>query len=200
MIAYLRGLLLEKTPGTIIVFCSGVGYEVHIPISTFSALPNQGEETSLRIYTQVREDAITLYGFATVEEKTAFEKLISVSGIGPALAAKVLSGTSVENLAACIRSGDTASLVKVPGVGKKTAERIVLELKDKLEGLPIGAGALRPPSATDSFSPLELDVLSALMNLGSTRPLAEQAVTKAKTSVKGANFEELFRKALELVR
>lgn len=202
MIAYLRGTLLEKSAGTLILLAGGVGYEVDVPISTYSDLPNAGEEISLRIYTKVSDDAISLYGFLTAIEKRAFEKLITVGGIGPSLAIKVLSGISVENLVACLRGGDVASLTRIPGIGKKTAERMIVELRDKLEDLPSGPGGiirtLTGPAA--SFSPLEQDVLSALINLGSPAAAAEQAVAKAKAIVKSTSFEELFRKSLELVR
>jgi Holliday junction DNA helicase RuvA len=202
MIAYLRGTLLEKSAGTLIVLAGGVGYEVDVPISTYSALPDTGHEISLRIYTKVSEDAISLYGFLTAIEKRAFEKLISVGGIGPSLAVKVLSGISVESLVACLRGGDVASLTRIPGIGKKTAERMIVELRDKIEDLPSGPGGtirtLTGPAS--SFSPLEQDVLSALINLGSPAAAAEQAVVKAKSVVKSTNFEELFRKSLELVR
>jgi holliday junction DNA helicase RuvA len=202
MIAYLRGTVLEKAAGTVIVLAGGVGYEVDVPISTYAALPDEGQEVSLRVYTKVSEDAISLYGFLTVIEKRAFEKLIGVSGVGPSLAVKVLSGVSVENLVACLRGGDVASLTRVPGIGKKTAERLIVELKDKLEDLPAGAGVVmrRESGPSLHFSPLEQDVLSALVNLGSPAAAAEQAVAKAKGLVTGANFEELFRKSLELVR
>src|SRR5579863_31453 len=135
MIAFLRGKLLEKHPNQVIVDTGGVGYDVTIPISTFSALPNSGAEIQLRIYTHVREDALALFGFHTVEEKAIFERLISVSGIGPSLAIKVLSGMATADLIASIRNGHVEQLVRIPGVGKKTAERIVLELKDKVESV-----------------------------------------------------------------
>lgn len=198
MIAYLRGTLLEKAAGTVIVLAGGVGYEVDVPISTYTALPDTGLEVSLRIYTKVSEDAISLYGFLTAIEKRAFERLISVSGIGPSLAVKVLSGIAVESLVACLRGGDVASLTRIPGIGKKTAERMIVELKDKMDDLPSGPGiAMRKES---NLSPLEQDVLSALINLGSNAAAAEQAVVKAKVTVTSANFEELFRKSLDLVR
>ena len=131
MIAFLRGRLLEKHPNQVIVETAGVGYDVVIPISTFSALPEVGSEVKLRIHTHVREDALSLFGFLTSDEKTIFDKLISVSGIGPTLAIKVLSGMATSNLTTAIRNGHVEQLVRIPGVGKKTAERIVLELKDK---------------------------------------------------------------------
>jgi len=200
MIALLRGTLLEKHPNQLIVEAGGVGYDVLIPISTYSALPEVGSEVRLRIHTHVREDALSLFGFLTSEEKTIFEKLISVSGIGPSLAVKVLSGMSTADLIPAIRNGSVEHLVRIPGVGRKTAERMVLELKDKLEGLdatPIPGLAARPAA---TLSPLEQDVLSALLNLGCNRAAAEAAVRKAKSTGAPADFEPLFRRSLELVR
>jgi Holliday junction DNA helicase RuvA len=200
MIALLRGTLLEKHPNQVIVEAGGVGYDVLIPISTYSALPDTGSEVRLRIHTHVREDALSLFGFLTSEEKTIFEKLISVSGIGPSLAVKVLSGMSTADLIPAIRNGSVEHLVRIPGVGRKTAERMVLELKDKLEGLdttPIPGLAARPAAA---LSPLEQDVLSALLNLGCNRAAAEAAVRKAKSTGAPPDFEPFFRKSLELVR
>ena len=201
MIAFLRGRLLEKHPNQIIVETGGVGYDVVIPISTFSALPEAGSEVKLRIHTHVREDALSLFGFLTSEEKTIFEKLISVSGIGPTLAIKVLSGMATSDLTTAIRNGHVEQLVRIPGVGKKTAERIVLELKDKLEGVAAMAAAGVPASlAASALSVIEQDVMSALLNLGCNRASAEAAVRKAKTAGAPAEFEPLFRKSLELVR
>lgn len=200
MIAHLRGLLLEKHPNQAIVECQGVGYDVTIPISTFSALPEPGSEVRLRIHTHVREDALALFGFVTAGEKNLFERLISVSGIGPKLAVTVLSGLPVADLVAAIRSGDLATLTRVPGIGKKTAERLVLELKDKVDnvGALPGVRAAALPVAT--YSAIEEDVLSALLNLGSARPAAEAALAKAKTSGAAQEFEPLFRRAMELLR
>ena len=201
MIAFLRGKLLEKHPNQIIVETGGVGYDVVIPISTFSALPDSGAEVKLRIHTHVREDALSLFGFLTSEEKTIFEKLISVSGIGPTLAIKVLSGMATSDLTAAIRNGHVEQLVRIPGVGKKTAERIVLELKDKLEGVAAAAAAGVPAmAAASALSVIEQDVMSALLNLGCNRAAAEAAVRKAKTAGAPAEFEPLFRRSLELVR
>ena len=201
MIAFLRGRLLEKHPNQVIVDTGGVGYDVVIPISTFSALPDAGSEVKLRIHTHVREDALALFGFLTADEKTIFEKLISVSGIGPTLAIKVLSGMATSGLTAAIRNGRVEQLVRIPGVGKKTAERIVLELKDKLEGVAAMAAAGVPASvAASALSVIEQDVMSALLNLGCNRASAEAAVRKAKTAGAPAEFEPLFRKSLELVR
>ncbi len=201
MIALLRGKLLEKHPNQAIVEAGGVGYDVLIPVSTYSALPETGAEVRLRIHTHVREDALALFGFLTTEEKTIFERLISVSGIGPSLAVKVLSGMATSDLIPAIRNGSVELLVRIPGVGRKTAERIVLELKDKLEGIGATA-ATGGPTATPaaSLSALEQDVLSALLNLGCNRPAAEAAVRKAKAGGTPPEFEPLFRKSLELVR
>jgi Holliday junction DNA helicase RuvA len=200
MIAFLRGKLLEKHPNQIIVDTSGVGYDVVIPISTFSALPDAGGEVALRIHTHVREDALALFGFFTLEEKALFERLISVSGIGPTLAIKVLSGLATAAIVDAIRSGDVSQLVRIPGVGKKTAERMVLELKDKMEGLGGGATQTVASRTEPALSEIEHDVLSALLNLGCQRGAAEAAVRKAKSAEPAAAFEPLFRKALELVR
>jgi Holliday junction DNA helicase RuvA len=198
MIAYLRGIILAKHPNQVIVDTGGVGYDVTIPISTYASLPEPGTEVRLHIYTHVREDTLSLYGFLTVEEKMLFTKLIDVSGIGPKLAVTVLSGLSTPDLAACIRNGQVEQLVRIPGVGKKTAERIVLELRDKLDALGGGTGEMTVSATT--FTALDQDVLSALLNLGCSRPAAEAAVRKAKAAGAPADFEPLFRRALELVR
>ncbi len=201
MIAFLRGKLLEKHPNQVIVDTSGVGYDVVIPISTFSALPDAGAEVSLRIHTHVREDALALFGFLTSEEKALFERLISVSGIGPTLAIKVLSGLATAAIIDAIRGGQVEQLVRIPGVGKKTAERMVLELKDKLEGLGVGSAPSGVSARTEpALNDIEQDVLSALVNLGCNRASAEAAVRKAKTAEPASAFEPMFRKALELVR
>ena len=195
MIALLRGTLVEKNPNQAILEVGGVGYDVTIPISTFSGLPDVGTEIRLRIHTHVREDALALYGFLTADEKNLFEKLIAVSGIGPGLAVKVLSGMPAGDLLNAIRRNEIEKLVRIPGVGKKTAERMVLELRDKL---PAPAGS--EEAAAPSLSRLDEDVLSALLNLGSPRPAAEAAVRKARAAGAPEQFEPLFRKALELVR
>lgn len=199
MIAHLRGVLLEKHPNQAIVETGGVGYDVTIPVSTFTHLPDAGSEIRLRIHTHVREDALALYGFLTQDEKALFEKLIGVSGIGPTLAVKILSGLAAPDLINYIRRGEVDRLVRIPGIGKKTAERMVLELRDKLPAVS-GSG----PDATaaeDTLSPVDQDVLSALLNLGCARPQAEAAVRKAKAGGGGMmEFEPLFRRALELVR
>jgi Holliday junction DNA helicase RuvA len=201
MIAFLRGTLLEKHPNQVIVDTNGVGYDVLIPVSTFSALPDTGAEVRLRIHTHVREDALLLYGFVTAAEKAIFEKLISVSGIGPSLAIKVLSGLNTADLVTAIRNSQVDQLVRIPGVGKKTAERIVLELKDKLDAVGIETGAASTAaSPVAKLGPIEQDVMSALLNLGCNRAAAEGAVRKAKASGVAEDFEPLFRRALELVR
>lgn len=196
MIALLRGTLVEKNPNQAILETGGVGYDVIIPISTFAKLPDVGSETKLRIHTHVREDTLALYGFLTADEKNLFEKLIGVSGIGPGLAVKVLSGMSAADLLGAIRRNEIEKLVRIPGVGKKTAERMVLELRDKL---PVPAGEDQG-SAEPPLSSLDEDVFSALLNLGCSRPAAEAAVRKARAGGAPEEFEPLFRKALELVR
>jgi len=197
MIALLRGQLIEKHPNQAIVETAGVGYDVTIPVSTYTKLPDTGAEVRLKIYTHVREDVIALYGFLTQDEKALFEKLISVSGIGPTLGVKILSGLAAPELILSIRRGEVEKLVKLPGIGKKTAERMVLELRDKL---PAVTGEDQAPPPAEALSPVDQDVLSALLNLGCARPQAEAAVRKAKASGAAADFEPLFRRALELVR
>jgi holliday junction DNA helicase RuvA len=198
MIGHLRGTILEKHPNQVIVESAGVGYDVQIPISTYTALAEPGASAALRIYTHVREDALLLFGFATPEEKTLFERLISVSGIGPKLAITVLSGLPTADLVAAIRNRDVAHLVRIPGVGKKTAERMVLELKDKLASIDTTGKAVA--TAGPPLSALERDVLSALQNLGCSRPAAEDALRKVKERGAPAEFEPLFRAALAAVR
>lgn len=196
MISLLRGILVEKHPNQAILDVGGVGYDVTIPISTYSQLPETGVEVLLRIHTHVREDILALYGFHSLDEKNLFLKLVGVSGIGPGLAVKVLSGMPAVDLLNAIRRNELERLVRIPGVGKKTAERIVLELRDKLPA-PTGEEA---PGAMPSLSQLDEDVLSALLNLGCARPAAEAAIRKARTAGTADSFEPLFRKSLELVR
>ena len=196
MISHLRGALLEKHPNVVVVDVHGVGYEVTIPVSVYSSLPAAGAEVALHIHTHVREDALVLFGFVTTADKALFEKLISVSGIGPKLAVTALSGLASADLIAAIRNGAVDQLVKIPGVGKKTAERMVLELRDKL---PAPEGGDQAPTAP-SLSALDEDVMSGLLNLGCARPAAEAAIRKARVSGVPDEFEALFRKALELVR
>jgi Holliday junction DNA helicase RuvA len=199
MIAHLRGVLLEKHPNQAIVEAGGVGYDVTIPVSTYTALAAPGTEVALRIHTQVREDAIALFGFTTVQEKALFEKLISVSGIGPKLAITVLSGIQWSELVRIIRGGDVPLLVRVPGIGKKTAERIVLELRDKLETLGVAPSTQKSPALVMK-EPMEADVISALTNLGAQQGAAEMAVRKAIDAGTAKEFEPLFRRSLELLR
>ena len=199
MISSLRGVLAEKHPNRVTIDVGGVGYDVTIPVSTFSALHDVGSTATLLIHTHVREDALALFGFATVAEKGLFEKLIGVSGIGPSLAIKVLSGLAAEQLIQSIRAGLVEQLVRIPGVGKKTAERMVLELKDKLDLIGIGTAAA-PTTPFAKADPVESDVISALTNLGLAQPLAEQALRKAKANGATGDFETLFRKALEQAR
>jgi Holliday junction DNA helicase RuvA len=197
MISHLRGTLLEKHPNQVIVDVHGVGYEVTIPVSAYSSLPEQGATVRLHIHTHVREDILALFGFLTHDDKLLFEKLIAVSGIGPKLAITALSGLTTEDLQSAIRSGAVEQLVRIPGVGKKTAERMVLELRDKMG--PAGpAGASGAPKSVFSF--IEEDVISALMNFGATRASAEAAVNKARSENESNEFDALFRRALKLVR
>jgi Holliday junction DNA helicase RuvA len=198
MIAHLRGTLLVKHPNVIVIDVNGVGYEVTIPVSAFSSLPEKGQPVELHIHTHVREDALALFGFLTAADKALFEKLITVSGIGPKLAITTLSGLTAPDLVNAIRAGAIEQLVRIPGVGKKTAERMVLELRDKLDlaGLPERTAAA-PRSA---FDPNEQDVISALMNFGANRPSAEAAVNKARSTTEPNDFDALFRRALKLVR
>ena len=194
MISHLRGRLLEKHPNRVIVDVNGVGYDVHVPLSTFYEMAEPGEEIALRIHTHVREDALLLYGFATVLELRIFERLIGVSGIGPKLALAVLSGLEPNELLSAIRTANVARLTGIPGIGKKTAERIGLELKDKMAAIvQVETAALPAATASDT---LRDDVLSALMNLGYHRPLAERAVNAAVEKSGSASFESTLKSAL----
>ena len=203
MIAHLRGRLLSKTPGQAIVDCGGVGYDVSISVPTFSALPAEGAEVSLFINTQVREDAIALFGFLHRDEKRLFERLITVSGIGPKLGITVLSGLPAASLVASIRGGDHAQLTRIPGIGKKTAERVVLELKDKLDDLQGDA-----PARDSGFhaGPVADDVLSALVNLGYRREAAQKAIEAAIAKHEATeltirtDFDQMFRYSMQAMR
>ena len=200
MIARLRGRLLDKQPNRIIVDVNGVGYDVFVPLSTFYSLGEPGAEVVVRVHTHVREDALMLYGFATRLEQDLFERLISISGIGPKLALSVLSGLEPADLMRAIERGDVAQLTGIPGVGKKTSERIVLELKDRLPRTP--SAAVAAGTAAPEAPVLRDDVVSALVNLGYHRPLAEKAAEAAiKTigSSSDAGFERLLRQALREV-
>ncbi len=200
MISHLRGALLEKNPNMAVVDVHGVGYEVTIPVSAYTSLPAIGAEVALHIHTHVREDALSLFGFISAADKALFEKLISVSGIGPKLAVTALSGLASGDLIAAIRTGAVDQLVKIPGVGKKTAERMVLELRDKLDSIGVPARAAGVAASQSNFNATEEDTISALMNFGSTRAAAEAAVTKARSGEGGNDFDALFRRALKVVR
>jgi holliday junction DNA helicase RuvA len=193
MIGQLRGRLAEKRPNQVLVDVGGVGYVVAVPLSTYAALGELHTEVTLLIHTHVREDALALYGFVSSREKHFFEMLLSASGVGPSLALKILSGMSVEELVPAIRGSDLARLTKIPGVGRKTAERMVVELKDKLEG--VAAEAEKP--AASSPAGIEADVVSALVNLGYDGRAAENAVGEVKREAGAGNFEKLLRGALQ---
>ena len=196
MIACLTGRLLHKQPNRIVVDVGGVGYDVAVPLSTFYTLGEAGAPVSLRIHTHVREDAIALFGFATALELLLFERLIGVSGIGPKVALSVLSGIEPEELVRAVRTQDTARLTAIPGVGKKTAERIGLELKDRLPHALVGAAGA-PVPAGEAGGGLRDDLLSALVNLGYHRAAAEKAIDRVVTRPAQASFEENLRAVLK---
>jgi Holliday junction DNA helicase RuvA len=192
MIAHISGKLIAKHPNQAIVEAGGVGYDITITVPTFSALPALGATVALHIHTHVREDALALFGFLQMDEKQLFERLLQVSGIGPKLAITILSGMAAGEMVGAIRGGDLARLTRIPGIGKKTAERMVLELRDKL-------GAFGETEARPVASPVEEDVLSALVNLGYQRQAAERALAAAARQAAGgaaAGFDVLFREAL----
>jgi len=189
MIAHLRGKLISKHPNQAIVEAGGVGYDVTISVPTFSELPALNSEVSFFIHTHVREDALALFGFLRPQEKQLFERLLSVSGIGPKLAITILSGMPADAMVAAIKGNNVAALTRIPGIGKKTAERMVLELRDKLEAFGIAA------EAAPATSPVEEDVISALVNLGYQRAIAEKTLARLG-SVSGQSFDGLFRQAL----
>lgn len=191
MIAHLRGTLLAKHPNQAIVETHGVGYDVAISVPTFTEMPAAGVEVSLHIYTHVREDALSLYGFLRLAEKQLFEKLLTVSGIGPKLAITILSGMPVDEMVGAIREGNLARLTRIPGIGKKTAERMVLELRDKLP-----ASAAMSEVSVALASPVEEDVISALVNLGYQRAAADKALLAARRGKSPQSFDALFREAL----
>jgi Holliday junction DNA helicase RuvA len=192
VIAHLRGRILDKQPNRIVIDINGVGYDVAVPLSTFYGLGDPGSDIALRIHTHVREDALTLYGFATRIEQELFERLIGISGIGPKLALSVLSGIEPSDLVRAIEQADVARLTNIPGVGKKTSERIVLEMKDRLPRPEAGVAPLgaAPPAG------LRDDLLSALTNLGYHRPLAEKAVEAAIRAIPDSDFESTLKRAL----
>jgi Holliday junction DNA helicase RuvA len=195
MIAFLRGRVLDKQPNRIIIDVHGVGYDIHVPLSTYYHVADEGAEVSLRVHTHVREDAIQLYGFLTHLEQQVFERLIGISGIGPKLAVAVLSGIEPAELVGAVQRSDIVRLTSIPGVGKKTAERIVLELKDRLQQLAVvtvaeGDAALAPADR------MRGDLISALLNLGYHRPLAEKAADSTLTSSGDLTFERALKHAL----
>ena len=196
MIAHLRGTLIHKQPGQAIVEAAGVGYDVTISVPTFSALPSLGEPVALHVHTQVREDTLALFGFSERQEKSLFERLITVTGVGPKLAVTILSGLNAEQTIASIRGQDHASLIRIPGVGKRLAERLVVELKDKLDDMAT------PVTAVPSAGPAADDVLSALANLGYQRAAALKAIDSAlaRDPNAGMEFDTLFRAALLVIR
>ena len=193
MIGFLRGVLLQKSPQELLLDVGGVGYRVLVPISTFCRLGDQGAQAQLLIHTHVREDQLVLYGFATSAELELFEKLISVSGVGPKVALGVLSGIEVDDLVHAIRGNDVARLTRVPGVGKKTAERLILELKDKIASLHVGTA--EPPAP----SPKRSDLLSALANLGYSSAEADRAATEVLRLQPEASLGDLLRDALRVI-
>jgi Holliday junction DNA helicase RuvA len=196
MIAHLRGRLLSKQPQQVIVEAAGVGYDVAISVSTYTSLPAEGAEVSLHIHTQVREDTLALYGFLDRNDKRIFERLITVSGVGPKLAITIQSGLPSDRLVTALRGQDHATLTRIPGVGKKLSERLVVELKDKLEDMAMAAPAMA------AAGPAAEDVLSALVNLGYQRPSAQKAIEAAVAKDKsvGEHFDALFRAALMAIR
>jgi Holliday junction DNA helicase RuvA len=193
MIGSLRGKLIDKRPNLVLLDVGGVGYQVIIPLSTFTSLGAMHAETTLLIHTHVREDQLTLYGFFTAREKQCFELLISASGVGPSLALKILSGMSLDELVPAIRKGDLAQLVRIPGVGRKTAERMVVELRDKLAAVDVPEAG-KPATR----SQLESDVASALVNLGYDEREVEKAIAQSRTTV-GNDFETLLRASLQVL-
>ncbi len=192
MIAHLRGRVFEKHPNRVIVDVNGVGYDVQVPLSTFYTAGDPGTEIALRIHTHVREDQLSLYGFATGLELTMFEQLIAVSGIGPKLALSVLSGIETRDLVAAIQRNDLARLTAIPGVGKKTAERMCVELRDRMPKVMAASGA--PPSPGDA---LRDDLVSALINLGYHRQAIDKSLDKLVSNASEQRFEDVLRAALK---
>lgn len=196
LIAYLSGKLLTKSPNLVVIDVGGVGYEVAVPLSTFYTLGEEGSNVTLRIHTHVREDALQLFGFGTEQEKKLFLQLTSVSGIGPKLGITILSGMNADELVPAIRMGNLARLVSIPGVGKKMAERLVVELKDKVSSLSSTETVEEKPADTGAGE----DVISALVNLGYARPAAEKAVKAVLKEAPVARFAELVRLSLQKMR
>ena len=199
MIAHISGPIFSKTTQSVIIDANGIGYEVFVPLSTFYTLPDRGEKASLQIYTHVREDALTLFGFKTKLEKDLFLMLISISGIGPKLAVNILSGIGPRDLVDAIALGDALRLQAIPGVGKKTAERIALELKDRAHRLLDRQEMTPPPAPEGPDKGLVDDTLSALLNLGYSSKQAGQAVDRARSVAKKLTLEGLIREALKIL-
>lgn len=198
MIGRLSGIVLEKRPDRALVDASGVGYELHVPLGTFVALPDVGERASLHVHTHVREDALLLFGFATAEEKALFERLITVAGIGPRLALAVLSGLPLPELVGAIAASNVKRLSSIPGVGRKLAERLGVELKDKVAGILPAAPAAAAEATPGPVGLLE-DAVGALLNLGYRKPQAEAAVKAASGTAEAADLPALLSAALRLL-
>ncbi len=200
MIASITGRLARKATDYLIVDVSGVGYQVFVPLSTYYGIPEQGEDVTLHIYTHLREDSLSLFGFLTQAEKDAFLQLLGVSGIGPKLALAVLSSLTVDDLVCSVQAADDSRLCSIPGIGKKTAARLILELKDKIKNVALSAGGRSAEAGRVSRGDLE-DAVSALVNLGYKKPLAEEVLKKVLHGRSGAGVETLVREALgELMR
>ena len=198
MIAHVNGILTHKTADSVVVDVNGVGYEVFIPLSTYYKLPEHNERVALSIHTHLKEDSIQLYGFLTREEKEVFQLLISVSGVGPKLARNILSGIGVAELLSAITDGNKARLGQIPGIGAKSAERLILELREKAKEYKLGSGVARPEEAPRDT--LTADVVSALSNLGYKPAQAEDAVRKARQGpAQDSGFEALFKETLRLL-
>ncbi len=196
MIGSLRGQILRKGPQDVLVDVAGVGYRVTIPVSTFCRLGDEGSEVRLLVHTHVREDALALFGFLTATEQLLFERLIGVSGVGPKLAINILSGIEAPELVSALRQADIARLTRIPGVGKKTAERLILELKDKMPALAASEADAVAPAEPESMKD---DIVSALANLGYSRPEAEKGVARALREDSDGRFEDLLRRALRIL-
>ncbi len=196
MIAYLEGRLTRKTPSQILILVGGVGYKLFIPVSTYYELPEEGQEVRLHVHTHVREDVLALYGFATATEERLFQRLIAVNGVGPALALKVMSGLEPKSLVDAIRSSDLRRLGSIPGVGRKTAERLVVELRDKMAELGVASGEDAARAPLGRVESLRDDVLSALANLGFPRPSAEKSVEAVVREDPEISFEAALKKVL----
>lgn len=200
MIAHIKGKIIHKSPDSVIIDVAGVGYEVHIPLSTYYKLPETEEYVSLNTYTHIREDALQLYGFLTQREKEIFQLLIGVSGVGPRLARNILSGIPADDLVSALSSGDIARLKAIPGIGGKTAERLIVELRDKMTAIVRShVGEVAASGVADKRDDISKDVLSALVNLGYKGNLAEKAIEKAKQINTDATFEILLKESLKVL-